>query len=404
MASDQYHYNLHPLSRSKGRSAVQYSAYVSASILKDKRYGVTHDKTSKEEVKNAMIYLPDSAPDSWKEELRNCGNDKEKLRSFREKIWNSLEAYETRKNAVVGKSIDAAYPKELTLEQRKICRDKVIKAYTSLGYIVDIADHDVEHNPHLQGLISVRQLVNDEKNPWAPIKETKAYVCESKLTGHRKSFKTIKGLNDYNKRNNEQYEKVPVIDEKTGKQKLARRNEKVWLKTRVDDNPINKKENLIKWRKEWEVAVNEFLPDDKKQSCLSYKARGINKKPKMHNSYAAYKMGMKSDRIRENIEIEKDNREIANLQKQIDELEPEMEEYREFQKVKGLSVEKLLDNAHSIGKALDNKLFEDLGLKEKHTSMHVSNGALNARQREIEDEIDIFLKGNKEEEESEKRK
>lgn len=404
MANVQYHFHLETLSRTKGRSSVQYAAYVSASILKDNRYGVIHDETSKEEVRNSMIYLPDSAPNSWKEELKNCGNDKEKLRCFREKVWNNLEATETRNNAAVGKAFDAAYPKELNEEQRKICREKIIREFTSLGYVADFADHMIDHNPHLQGIISVRQMVNNEKSPWAAIKEAKEYVCESKLTGHRKNFKTVKEIEKYNKENNEQYEKVPVIDKKTGKQKLARRNEKVWLKKNVDNNPINKTPCLIHWRKVWEEAVNEFLAADNKQSCLSYKARGINRIPKKHNKYAAYKMGMKSDRIRENIEIEKANKELERIEQEQKELEPGMEEYREFQKIKDLSVEELLDNVHSIGKVLDDELFEDLGLKDKHPSMHISTGAINAIQREKEEEIEKFLKQGEEDDEDERKK
>ncbi|MDO4957512.1 MAG: MobA/MobL family protein, partial [Bacteroidales bacterium] len=281
MGSNQYHLHLETLSRTKGRSSVQFAAYISGSILKDKRYGVVHDETSKEEVRNATIYLPDSAPDSWKKELKECGNDKEKLRCFREKLWNNLEAFEIRNDAAIGKSFDAAYPLELTEEQRNICREETAKMFTSLGYVVDFADHMVEHNPHLQGIISVRQMINNEEAPWAPIKEVKAYVCECEKTGHRKTFKTVKELEEYNsKPGNDIYSRVPVIDKTTGKQKLARRNEKVWLKKNVSDNPINKTYNLIKWRKEWEKIVNQFLPEDRKQTCLSYEARGINRIPK----------------------------------------------------------------------------------------------------------------------------
>ena len=125
---------------------------------------------------------------------------------------------------------------------------------------------------------------------------------------------------------------------KTHKQKLARRNEKVWLKTRVEKNPINDKQNLIKWRKDWEEVVNEFLPEDRKQTCLSYKARGLNKKPKKHISYAGYKMGMKSDRVRENIQIEKDNEELARIEEALKEQAPREEDSREYEEAKEMSV------------------------------------------------------------------
>src|SRR5271168_4395455 len=74
-----YSLNLGFISRSEGRSAVGFSAYISASRQQDIRTGVGYDYGCKEDVVVSRVLVPEGAPD-W---ARNPSL-----------LWNKVEQFE----------------------------------------------------------------------------------------------------------------------------------------------------------------------------------------------------------------------------------------------------------------------------------------------------------------------
>ncbi len=86
-----YHFSGSVISRSQGRSAVACSAYRSAEILHDEKYDKIHDYSRKQDVFFTEILLPKNAPEWMKD---------------REKLWNSVEASEKRKDAQLARDMN----------------------------------------------------------------------------------------------------------------------------------------------------------------------------------------------------------------------------------------------------------------------------------------------------------
>ncbi|MBR3251457.1 MAG: MobA/MobL family protein [Erysipelotrichaceae bacterium] len=322
-----YHLQFKSLLREKGRSCIQYAAYISGSVLKDNRTGIIHNHLSKDEVCNSMIYLPENAPISLKNELAIASKNADTLNKFREKLWNSLEEREKNTHCLLGKCLDIAYPYEFDETDRKVCRDQIIKILTDKGYAVDIADHLKENNPHMQALISARTM--DPEKTWADIKEIKGYLCRNHY-GSRRIFRSIKDLKEYNKDAKYdflKYSRIPVIDKKTGKQKISKKkNERLWQRKSISINPITSKEFLLNLRKSWEEIANERLPEGSRISCKSYMDLGINKIPQIYEGYWARKLGPDSDRVQYNIAIKEANEQLEQFQELYDSLEDEYNE------------------------------------------------------------------------------
>ena len=111
-----YHFSAQMISRSKGQSAVAAAAYRSGERLKDER--TNERKFYKREVKpETMILAPSQAPE-WVQD--------------RNRLWNEVEASETRKNSQVAREINIALPRELSKpEQVELIRGYVQKNLSS---------------------------------------------------------------------------------------------------------------------------------------------------------------------------------------------------------------------------------------------------------------------------------
>lgn len=298
MGSNQYHLHIATLSRKStkkypnGRTSVQMAAYISGSKLHDDRRNKTYNSTYKSEVTNSELILPWCAPKELLNELEQAKANKDTMRSFREKFWNGVETHFKASNAQVGKTIDIAYPIEFGEYERKQTRDEFVKIFTDNGYAVDVADHlkEKNNNPHFHMQIAPSKM--HETNTWVAYKEIKGYSCTNSK-GDTKVFRNTKAIEGYNAYHKDDFHRIPIIDEATGEQKLGRRNEKLWKREKMQDNPLNNRESLKRWREQWEAIANKYLPKDRQISCKSYKARGINKKPSIH-------LGGKANRIKEN--------------------------------------------------------------------------------------------------------
>jgi hypothetical protein len=128
-----YHFSVKTISRSEGRSAVAAAAYRSGEKLTCDYYGKEQDYTKKSGVEFTGLYGPENtSPD-----LLN-----------RQNLWNKVEQVERRKDALLAREFEIAFPQELNKEQRQamlneLCQD-LVKRH---GVIVDAAIHA----PHTDG-------------------------------------------------------------------------------------------------------------------------------------------------------------------------------------------------------------------------------------------------------------
>ncbi|NDW07790.1 MobQ family relaxase [Jiella pacifica] len=133
-----------------GASAVAAAAYRARTVLKDERRGVVQDYRRKGGLQHAEIMLPEGA-------ARWLGD--------REKLWNHVEALETRKDAQLAREINVALPHELTDAQRiALVRQFVGQEFVSRGMVADIAWHkpvaehgDDPRNYHAHIMLTLRQ-------------------------------------------------------------------------------------------------------------------------------------------------------------------------------------------------------------------------------------------------------
>lgn len=139
-----YHCSVKVVSRSSGRSSVGASAYRSGEKLYNERDGMTHDYTKKSGIEHQEIIVPDNAPE-W---AKN-----------REKLWNTVELTERRKDSQLAREIEVALPNELSKDARiELVRDYV-KDFTVKGMVADVAIHDKgDGNPHAHIMLTMRKL------------------------------------------------------------------------------------------------------------------------------------------------------------------------------------------------------------------------------------------------------
>lgn len=150
-----FHFNVTPISRGKGRSAVASAAYIAGEKIYDEYYGKTHDYTKKSGVLYSEILLPDNAPERLKD---------------RKTLWNEIEKIEKHPKAQLCYSFNFALQNELSVEENhEIVRRFISEQFLSKGMIVDYAIHNPEKNgvsnPHVHMLIPIRPLKED--GSWA---------------------------------------------------------------------------------------------------------------------------------------------------------------------------------------------------------------------------------------------
>lgn len=254
----------------KSNSAVGFAAYISGERIEADRTGVVYDFTQKD-VTDKRIFLPENAPERFLN---------------RATLWNEVEKLESTKNARFAKTIDAALPKEFSMDECKSVMQEFGDFFTRKGMIVDMALHHNSNNPHIHMLLTTRRL--NESGEWEKYKKRSVYALDQ--DGNR----------------------IPVIDQTTGLQKTDSRNRLQWKRICVQETGWDKKEFIFEIRKEFENIVNDEL--EKKGSedridCRSYKEQGVDKIPMRHESRAAREMEAKG----EIVDVCEDNRRIRRL-------------------------------------------------------------------------------------------
>lgn len=242
-----YSLNLGFISRSKGRSSVAFSAYISGSQHKEEQSGKTYSYLHREDIAISRILAPENAPawvldpaifwnkvEQFEDEIitqRFQGNAKNS-----EKNQKSL-AYRDHllKTARTAQTIMGALPLELARGQAKSCVEEFLKTrFVSRGLVVHYAIHWDEGNPHFHGLITRRALA---ENTFA---------------------------------------------------------------SRKDEDIVSPPEHR-KTRKQWEVIVNKHLAlsgSEVRIDCRSNKERGLIFKASKHEGYYAQRLGERGEKSR----------------------------------------------------------------------------------------------------------
>ena len=250
-----YHCSVKIIGRSKGKSVLAAAAYRAGEKLYDRETGLTHDFTRKSGVVHREILLPDHAPKEYLD---------------RQTLWESVTKVEKKSNAQFAREVEVALPMEFSRElQLAVIRNYVQTNFISKGMCADIAIHDKKNgNPHAHILLTTRPIKAD--GTWGA-KEKKDYARDE--DGNR----------------------IPLIDKKTGKQKLGKRNEKLWKRITVQANDWNNRGNVEKWRKSWADICNRYLSVEKQIDHRSYERQGLPLEPTIHEGFRARQMEQRGE-------------------------------------------------------------------------------------------------------------
>lgn len=276
-----YHMNIKNISRAKGKTAIAAAAYRAGTILTDNETGITHNYAKKSEVTYTEIILPEHAPAEY---------------ANRETLWNEVQKIETQDRARLAREWEVALPNELDLDQAKTLIHDFAGSLVAEGMCIDLAIHwkDGNHHAHIMG--TTRPIDKDGK--WAP-KERKGYKLDAEGN------------------------KIPVIDTKTGKQKIGARGRKMWQRETVQANDWNRREKVEEWRKRWADCCNKYLAREQQIDHRSYERQGVTQLPTVHEGYAARLMeqrGTVSDLCQRNRDIRLYNHIAVLYQKSKQEL------------------------------------------------------------------------------------
>ena len=304
--------------RGAGRSAVAASAYLSCSRLYNDYDGIQHDYTKKQGLVWQEVFLPEYAPQEWKD---------------REQLWNAVEEVETAKDSRLAREFVVALPIELSREQQiELLQDFIREQFVADGMCADAAIHDTDgHNPHAHILLTVRPL--DERGKWQ-YKTEKEYLCMK--NGEERGFTAA----EFRAAQNEGWEKQYPY--KVGKKKVYMtlsaaeaqglvRADKHPKSTRYGrQNPIserwNSEEQLVEWRKAWADVTNLYLERAGRAERIDHRsnaARGLDEIPTIHEGVTAQALerkGVISDRCEINRQIKADNALLRELKAEIKKL------------------------------------------------------------------------------------
>ena len=313
-----YHLEAKVVSRGAGRSAVAASAYLSCSRLYNDYDGIQHDYTKKQGLVWQEVFLPEYAPQEWKD---------------REQLWNAVEEVETAKDSRLAREFVVALPIELSrTEQIELLQEFIREQFISDGMCADAAIHDTDgHNPHAHILLTVRPL--DERGKWQ-YKAEKEYLCMK--NGEERGFTAAEFKTAQADGWEKQYpykvgrKKVYMPPSEAEKQGLERASKHPKSTKFGRQNPIserwNSEEQLVAWRKAWADVTNRYLEQygyDARIDHRSHAERGLTEQPTIHEGVVARAMekkGVISDRCKLNRQIKADNALLRELKSTVKKL------------------------------------------------------------------------------------
>lgn len=285
-----YHCSVKVIGRSAGRSAVACAAYRSGEKLHSEETDRTFDYSNKGGVVYSEIALCENAPERFLD---------------RETLWNSVQAVENKSDSRLAREFEVALPLECSKEEWIEIGREYAAYMTEQGMIADWAIHDpvnkdtgIRQNPHIHMMCTTRPITKDGE--WGA-KEKKGYKLDANG------------------------QKIPVIDPKTGQQKIGAKGRKMWQREKVDATGWDNRSKVLEWRAKWSEVVNKHLAPEKHIDHRSYKDQGIDRIPTIHEGYVARKIdkqlmaekGEHAELVQKNIEIRKQNEMIQALHEMI---------------------------------------------------------------------------------------
>ncbi len=306
-----YHLEAKVVSRGAGRSAVAASAYLSCSRLYNDYDGIQHDYTKKQGLVWQEVFLPEYAPQEWKD---------------REQLWNAVEEVETAKDSRLAREFVVALPIELSREQQiELLQDFIREQFVADGMCADAAIHDTDgHNPHAHILLTVRPL--DERGKWQ-YKTEKEYLCMK--NGEERGFTAAEFRTAKNDGWEKQYpykvgkKKVYMTPSDAEVQGLVRADKHPKSTRYGRQNPIserwNSEEQLTAWRESWAYVSNRYLERAGREERIDHRsnaARGLDEIPTIHEGVTARALerkGMIADRCEINRQIKAGNALLREL-------------------------------------------------------------------------------------------
>ena len=313
-----YHLEAKVVSRGAGRSAVAASAYLSCSRLYNDYDGIQHDYTKKQGLVWQQVFLPEYAPQEWKD---------------REQLWNAVEEVETAKDSRLAREFVVALPIEMSRqEQIELLHEFIREQFVSDGMCADAAIHDTDgHNPHAHILLTVRPL--DEQGKWQ-YKTEKEYLCMK--NGEEQGFTAAEFKAAQNEGWEKQYpykvgkKKVYMTPSAAEAQGLVRADKHPKSTRYGRQNSIserwNSEEQLAAWRAAWADVSNRYLERSGREERIDHRsnaARGIDEIPTIHEGVTAQALkrkGIISDRCEINRQIREQNKLIRAIRDEITKL------------------------------------------------------------------------------------
>ena len=213
--------------------------------------GNTYYPKYSEDLVHTEIMLPENAP----KEYENASV-----------LWNSVEMIEKSSDAQLARTYKVELPNEWSYElATEVMRDYVKRNFVDLGMCAQFAIHDSENektgqrNLHCHILLTMRSI--DENGKWMA-KQKKVYLTD------------------------ENGERIPIIDKKTGVQKVDKQNRKQWKCKTIDTNDWNSRENAKKWRKDITDTINSVNQKmgmtENFWEYRSFKEQGLDIIPEIH--------------------------------------------------------------------------------------------------------------------------
>lgn len=313
-----YHLEAKVVSRGAGRSAVAAAAYLSCSRLYNDYDGIQHDYTKKQGLVWQQVFLPEYAPQEWKD---------------REQLWNAVEEVETAKDSRLAREFVVALPIELSREEQvELLREFIREQFVSDGMCADAAIHDTDgHNPHAHILLTVRPL--DKRGKWQ-YKTEKEYLCMK--NGEERGFTAAEFRTAKNDGWEKQYpykvgkKKVYMTPSAAKAQELIRADKHPKSTRYGRQNPIserwNSEEQLTAWREAWADVSNRYLERAGREERIDHRsnaARGLDEIPTIHEGITAQALerkGIISDRCEINRQIKTENALLRELKAEIKKL------------------------------------------------------------------------------------
>ena len=313
-----YHLEAKVVSRGAGRSAVAASAYLSCSRLYNDYDGIQHDYTKKQGLVWQEVFLPEYAPQEWKD---------------REQLWNAVEEVETAKDSRLAREFVVALPIELSREEQiELLQEFIQEQFLPDGMCADAAIHDTDgHNPHAHILLTVRPL--DKQGKWQ-YKTEKEYLCMK--NGEERGFTAAEFRAAQNEGWEKQYpykvgkKKVYMTPSAAEAQGLVRADKHPKSTRYGRQNPIserwNSEEQLTAWRAAWADVSNRCLERAGREERIDHRsnaARGLDEQPTIHEGVTARALerkGIIADRCEINRQIKVDNALLRELKAEIKKL------------------------------------------------------------------------------------